>query len=85
MGRHNVQFACHHCGHCCTEVICLPTPWDVIRIVKNTGKLPLEFLEFIQPDDIEGVAKNEATWLALGKAKFMMAIKRELKGCLLLD
>lgn len=85
MGRHTVQFACHHCGHCCTEVICLPTPWDVIRIVKNTGKLPLEFLEFITPDDIQGVAKNDATWLEVGKQKFMMALKRDLKGCFFLD
>ena len=50
MGRDTVHFKCHHCNHCCTEVIALPTPWDVRRIVKMTGADPENFLEFLTPD-----------------------------------
>lgn len=85
MGLHTVKFACHHCNHCCTEVICLPTPWDVIRIVKGTGQEPLEFLEFITPEDIEGVNKSDPTWLTVGGEKYMMALKRHGQRCHFLD
>lgn len=85
MGLHTVKFACHHCNHCCTEVICLPTPWDVIRMVKGTGQEPLEFLEFITPEDIEGVNKSDPTWLKVGKEKYMMALKRHGQRCHFLD
>jgi len=34
MGRHTVNFTCHSTGHCCKDVICLPTPWDVICITR---------------------------------------------------
>lgn len=85
MGRDTVRFSCHHCNHCCTEVICLPTPWDVIRIIKGTGQTPDEFLEFITPEDIEGVGKNDPTWLHVNGKKFMMALKRHGKRCHFLD
>jgi Fe-S-cluster containining protein len=81
MGRYTVQFKCHSCAHCCTDVICLPTPWDVIRIVRETGQDPEHFLEFITPADIEGVTKNDPAWLRIGDAKYMMALKRGPKGC----
>jgi len=85
MGRDTVRFACHHCNHCCTEVVCLPTPWDVIRIVKGTGKHPKKFLEFLEDDEITGVQKNDPTWLKIGKKKYMMALRRNSKGCHFLD
>jgi Fe-S-cluster containining protein len=85
MGKETVHFKCHSCGHCCTEVICLPTPWDVIRIVKGTKLRPLEFLEFITPEDISGVMKSDPTWLVCGGEKYMMALKRGPKGCYFLD
>ncbi len=85
MGLNTVNFSCHHCNHCCTEVICLPTPWDVIRIVKGTGQAPLDFLEFITPDDIQGVNKNDPTWLHVDGEKYMMALKRHGQRCHFLD
>jgi len=85
MGRFNVQFACHHCNHCCTEVVCLPTPWDVIRIVKGTGQHPSRFLEFLTPDELTGVTRNDPTWLKVGKERYMMALRRDDDGCHFLD
>ena len=85
MGRDTVNFACHHCNHCCTEVVCLPTPWDVIRIVRETAQNPYEFLEWIAPDEIEGVNKNDPTWLRVQGDKFMMALRRDEDGCHFLD
>ena len=35
MGFNSVNFKCHSTGHCCKDVICLPTPWDVIRISRD--------------------------------------------------
>ena len=63
MGRDTVNFKCHHCSHCCRDVVCLPTPWDVLRIAMETGENPHEFLEFLTPEEIEGVNKNDPTWL----------------------
>lgn len=85
MGKDTVQFACHHCGHCCTEVVCLPTPWDVIRIVKETGESPERFLEFIGPNDISGVNKSDPTWLECNGKRALMALRRGEKGCHFLD
>ncbi len=85
MGRDTVSFSCHHTGHCCTDVVCLPTPWDVIRIVRQEGADPYEFLEFIRPGEIQGVTKGDPTWLKVGKERFMMALKRGKKGCHFLD
>lgn len=85
MGKEIVHFSCHHCGHCCTEVVCLPTPWDVIRIVKATGLKPLKFLEFITPDEITGVAKSDPTWIECQGQRYLMALQRGPKGCHFLD
>ncbi len=77
-----VRFKCHSCSHCCTEVVCLPTPMDVIRIVKHTGKHPLEFLDFLTPEEIEDVDDDDPTWLECDDDKYMMALKRdEETGC----
>ena len=32
MGKFTVQFKCHNCGHCCTDVVCRPTVRDAVRI-----------------------------------------------------
>ena len=85
MGRDVIRFRCHHCNHCCTDVVCLPTPWDVVRIVKATGANPYEFLEFLMPDAITGVSKNDPTWLACGAEKYIIALRRGPNGCHFLD
>jgi len=85
VGKDSVRFQCHHCNHCCTEVVCLPTPWDVVRIVRETGANPLRFLEFLTPGDIEGVYKNDPTWLDVNGEKYLMALRRGPRGCHFLD
>lgn len=85
MGRDIVHFKCHHCNHCCTEVVCLPTPFDVIRIVKGTNANPYEFLEFLSPEEITGVDKNDPTWLECDDDRYIMALRRDDKGCHFLD
>ena len=85
MGRDIIRFSCHHTGHCCTDVVCLPTPWDVIRIVREEGTNPAEFLEFLTPEEITGVAKGDPTWLKVGDERYLMALKRDTKGCYFLD
>ena len=86
MGRDTVNFKCHHCSHCCRDVVCLPTPWDVLRIAMETGENPHEFLEFLTPEEIEGVNKNDPTWLRADGEKYLMALRRdETKGCYFLD
>lgn len=85
MGKHSVHFKCHHCGHCCRDVICLPTPWDVIQIVRKTGKNPYEFLDFVGPEDISEVAKSDPTWLLCGGKRYMMALRRSEQGCYFQD
>ena len=86
MGRDTVQFACHHCNHCCTEVVCLPTPWDVLRIIRATGANPYEFLEWLTPDEVSGVEEDDPTWLVADGARYIMALEREEgRGCHFLD
>ena len=85
MGTKTVQFACHHCNHCCTEVICLPTPWDVIRIVRATGEDPYEFLDWVTQEDIDEVSKHDPTWLECADGRYMMALRRHGKRCHFLD
>ena len=82
MGKDTVNFSCHHCNHCCTEVVCLPSPWDVRRIMKMTGEDPEDFIEFLEPTDIDGADKDDPTWLQIDGEYFMMALKRtEETGC----
>ncbi len=81
MGRDTVHFKCHHCSHCCTEVVCLPTPWDVVRIVRNTGESPYDFLEFLTPEEIQQVPKSDPTWLKVNGQRYIMGLKRGKKGC----
>jgi Fe-S-cluster containining protein len=76
MGKDTVKFKCHSCGHCCTEVVCLPTPEDVRRIAAHTGKKPSKFLEFLTPEELEGVDDDDPTWLECQGEKYMMALKR---------
>lgn len=81
MGKHVVQFQCHHCGHCCTDVVCLPTPWDVIQIVRDTGISPYTFVEFLTPDGISDVPQSDPTWLRCDGQRYIMALRRNAKGC----
>lgn len=82
MGKDTVNFSCHHCGHCCTEVVCLPTPWDVRRIQKMTGDDPFDFIEFLKPDEIQEVDMEDPTWLDVDGVKYIMSLKRDSKlGC----
>ncbi|MEA3364868.1 MAG: YkgJ family cysteine cluster protein [Candidatus Hydrogenedentes bacterium] len=85
MGHNIVRFRCHHSGHCCRDVVCLPTPWDVIRIVKNTGISPYKFLEFLQEGEITEVEDNDPTWLVCGEKRYIMALKRTKRGCYFLN
>lgn len=84
MGRNTVSFRCHSTGHCCTDVVCLPTPWDVIRIHRQTGEHPLDFLEFLDEDEISGVDDDDPTWLYVGEHRYMMALRRGATGCFFL-
>src|SRR5690242_5895204 len=77
-----VPFKCHHCNHCCTDVVCLPSPWDVRRIMRMTGQDPFDFLEFLTPEELDDVDDDDPTWLVLNGEKYMMALKRdEVLGC----
>jgi len=82
MSNDSVNFKCHHCNHCCTDVICLPSPWDVRRIMRMTGLDPFDFVEFLSPEEIEDVDLDDPTWLDVDGEKWMMALKRdENTGC----
>jgi Fe-S-cluster containining protein len=85
MGRKRVWFRCHHCGHCCTDVVCLPTPWDVIQIVRATGLNPYDFLEFLPPGDIDQVPKSDPTWLRCNGQRYQMALRRDQNRCFFRD
>lgn len=85
MGKDTVKFKCHSCGHCCTEVVCLPTPWDVIRLARETGEDPRKFLEFVQPDEIEEVSMSDPAWLECNGKRYMMALRRGKNGCFFRD
>ena len=86
MGEDFVQFKCHHCNHCCTDVICLPTPWDVRRIMKMTGKDAFEFVEFLTPSEVEDVEEDDPTWLDIDGDRYIMALQRDEKtGCTFLN
>lgn len=81
-----VRFACHHCNHCCTDVVCLPSPWDVKRISKMIDKKPKKFIDFLAPDELEGVDMDDPTWLDVDGDKYMMALKRDdTLGCFFLN
>ncbi len=85
MGKEYVRFRCHHCLHCCTKVVCLPTPADVIRIVQATGRDPLSFLEFVTSEGISSVDPNDPTWLDCGDERYLMALWRPDERCVFLD
>lgn len=85
MGKKIIYFKCHHCGYCCTDVVCCPTPYDIINIVKKTNINPKEFLEFITSDEIEGIKKSDPTWLKINGKKYLMTIKRTKDGCFFRD
>jgi len=57
-------------------VVCLPTPEDVRRIVEQTGEKPSKFLEFLTPEELEGVDDDDPTWLECRGEKYMMALCR---------
>lgn len=85
MGKLTVRFKCIHCGHCCRDVICLPTPWDVIRLARETGADPHKFIEFVSPHEIEEVQKSDPTWLRICGERYMMALRRVSTGCYFLN
>jgi Fe-S-cluster containining protein len=86
MGKELVHFRCVHCGHCCRDVVCLPTPWDVVQLARETGEDPHRFLQFVTHDDIEEVANSDPTWLSVKGRRYMMALRRDpKKGCWFLD
>ncbi len=85
MGSKSVRFRCHSCGHCCTDVICLPTPWDIVRMVRDIRVDPKKFLDFIKPDEITEVEEDDPTWIKVRNQKYLMGLKRGAKGCFFLD
>jgi len=85
MGKLTVRFRCCHCGHCCTDVVCLPTPWDVIQLVKRTRADPDDFLDFVTPDKIEEIEKADPTWLVCNGKRYVMTLRRDENGCYFRD
>lgn len=85
MGKKTVRFRCAQCTYCCTEVVCLPTPHDVIQIVRATGIHPEEFLEFIPPNGVSGIDKSDPTWLKCNGSRHIMALRRDHNRCYFLD
>jgi Fe-S-cluster containining protein len=82
MGKNTVRFKCHQTLRCCTELVVLPTPFDVVQIARATGLKPLEFIEFLTPDEISEVDDDDPTWLACGGERHIMALQRdEKRGC----
>ena len=82
MEKDFVQFKCHSCAHCCTEVVCMPSPWDVRRIMHMTDADPYDFLEFLTAEELEDVEADDPTWLEVGDERYIMALKRDEKeGC----
>jgi Fe-S-cluster containining protein len=64
----------------------MPTPWDVIRMARETGVRPSEFLEFLTPDEVSGVRKCDPAWLECNGSRYIMALRRDAKrGCYFLD
>ena len=84
MGKFTVQFKCHNCGHCCTDVVCRPTARDAVRIATTTGKDPMEFLEFRTPDEIDGVEPSDPTWLECGDERYIMVLRQIRDRCFFL-
>ena len=86
MGKHTIRFRCQHCAHCCTDVVCLVTPWDVVQIVRKTGVRTQEFLEFLFQDEISGVPLSDPTWIECNGRRYIMALRRDdQEGCFFLD
>ena len=85
MGRFTVDFCCKHCGHCCRDVVCLPTPWDVVCLADDCDADPHQFLEFLTPDEISQVSKSDPTWLRCNGTRYVMALRRTSKGCYFLN
>ena len=86
MSEDFVAFKCHSCNHCCTDVVCLLTPWDVRRIMRMTGKDPYEFLEFLTPEEIKDVGGDDPTWLEVDGERYVMALQRDdSTGCTFLN
>jgi Fe-S-cluster containining protein len=66
-------------------VVCLPTPWDVVRLAKETGEDPYRFLTFVKPGEISEVPKSDPTWLFVNGERYMMGLRRTKTGCHFLD
>jgi Fe-S-cluster containining protein len=49
--------------------------------VKEGGADPKEFLEFVTPEEIQGVTKSDPTWLEVDDERYMMALRRGPMGC----
>ncbi len=63
----------------------MPTPFDVLRVIRETGANPQEFLEFLGPDEVEDVDDDDPTWLQANGSKYVMALRRDVQGCQFLD
>lgn len=64
----------------------MPTPWDMRRIAKMTGEDPFDFIEFLEPDELEDMDDDDPTWLKVNGKRYIMALERdEEKGCYFLD
>ena len=86
MSKDTVKFRCHSCNHCCNDLVALPTPWDVRRIASMTGEDPFDFIEFLEPDEVDEVEADDPTWLDVNGKKYMMALVRdEKRGCYFLN
>ncbi len=81
MGRYTVQFRCHNCGHCCTDVVCRPTVRDAVRIAAATGLDPDEFIELRSEDEIDGVDASDPTWLECGGERYLMVLRHVRGRC----
>ncbi len=81
MGKFTVQFICHNCGHCCTDVVCRPTVRDAVRIAAAIDEEPTEFPEFRAPDEIDGVEPSDPTWLECGDERYIIVLRQIRDRC----
>jgi len=78
-----LKFRCTGCGNCCKGTAVYITPDDVHRIVKGTGRSPLDFIRFFY-DKFLPIAKRDTFAIRFGKRRAVMGLKWKSGHCMFL-
>ena len=81
----DLKIECDECAACCYDTIPIITDHDIRRIMKATGKGPLDFVELYSERKVEIGPERSSGFVKMARGKRIMGLKQKKEQCIFLS